>query len=280
MKTAQLLEEIQVYIQAVGYQANTQKAITGGIKEFLDWLAIPLLAVKKRHIKAYHRYLKQRPNRLFEGGLSSQSIHLHFWYLRLLFNYLQRQGYRSQHPLTAYALPPVKSESRSILSRPEIQDLYETTQTHKERLTLDFYYGLGLRRSEGQALNLADIDLRQGLLYVRKAKQGSSRKLPLTPVIIGHLQAYLAERPHSPSPALVLNQRQCRMRGASYLRLLRLLLQRSGIDKKIDLHSLRHSIATHLLQAGMPLEQLRNYLGHKHLESTQNYLHYGHQDLS
>ena len=80
--------------------------------------------------------------------------------------------------------------------------------------------------------------------------------------------------------AFLLNINHKRLRGASALLILKKLLKRAKITKKIDLHCLRHSIATHLIHKGMPLEQVRDYLGHSHLESTQKYIHYDPRKLS
>jgi integrase/recombinase XerD len=71
--------------------------------------------------------------------------------------------------------------------------------------------------------------------------------------------------------AFILNRCGTRMRGLSYLQLLKKLLHKAGIPKETGLHHLRHSIATHLLQNGMTMEYVRDFLGHRLLESTQGY---------
>ncbi|MCP4439362.1 MAG: tyrosine-type recombinase/integrase [Aureispira sp.] len=280
MKQAKILSEIKIYLQAVGYQELTQTNIYRGIESFLNWLACPIKEVNMEVIKAYHQYLKERPNRIHGGGLSSRTISMQFWHIRVLFAYLERQGLVHKNPASVYKLEKGSINKRSILSQLEIKELYGVCKSPKDRLILDLFYGLALRRSEGQALNLGDIDLKNKLIYIKKAKQGGSRKLPLSSKIIVNIKAYLASRPASSSPALMLNNYQKRMLGDSYLKRLKTLLSKTTITKKIDLHCLRHSIASHLIINKMPIEQVRDYLGHRHIESTQNYIHYGHQDLS
>jgi integrase/recombinase XerD len=277
MNSKKLLNELGVYLKAVGYQTQTQSALLKGIQEFLDWLEKPINKVERSDLQQYHDYLKTRPNKLYLGGLSSQSIQLAFWQLRVCFGYLEKQGSLEHNPAAAYKLGKVSHEVREILTKPQIELLYQQAHKLKERITLHLFYGLGLRRSEGERLNRGDLDGNR--LYLRKTKQGGSRVMPLLPNIQADLQAYLATRTDQQA-ALILNSRARRMRGASYLKLLRKLLKKAKLPEGIDLHSLRHSIATHLVQSAMPLHQVQQYLGHRHIESTQNYLHYGHQDLS
>ena len=279
MKQQQLLAEIKLYLDAVGYQKGSKDQIYRGIKAFLNWLETPLEQVNLSLIRAYHQHLKERPNRIYQGGLSSQSINLNFWYVRVLFGYLLKQGLIDKNPITGYKLGRATYNKRNILTSLEIKELYKEAKQVKERLILHLFYGLGLRRSEGVALNMSDLNLKNNLIYIRKSKKGGSRKLPINKAIAADFRNYLADR-KSNHIALVLNNRGGRMLGQSYLRQFKQLLSRTAITKKIDLHCLRHSIATHLIQGGMPLEQVRDYLGHRHIESTQNYLHYGHQDLS
>lgn len=274
-----LLEEVALYLQAVGYSKGSQSGIKGGIKAFLYWLAskdiYELESVERSTIKAYQEYLENRPNYQRTGGLSSKMIREYLWNVRLLLKLQEQQNRLEKNPMSGYVLPKVESEKRAILTPLEVTQLYEACSNLKERCILHIYYGLGLRRSEGEALNLGDVDYKNSWLLVRKGKGGKSRKLPLTMPIQKDLKAYvLNHRPRVQESALFINARMKRYRGDTALRLVKKLIEKANIDKKIDLHCLRHSITTHLIQQGMPIEQVRDYLGHGHLESTQNYIHY------
>lgn len=274
-----ILQELGQYVQAVGYQINSQKGILRGAKEFVFWLQkkeiMQLEQVERQDIKQYQNYLETRQNKLFVGGLSSKMVRDYLWTASLLFKLLEQQGKLTHNPLSGYELPAVSSEKRAILSLAETQRLYHACTNLKERCILHIYYGLGLRRSEGEALNLLDVDYRNGWLFVRKGKGGQGRNMPLTPSIQEDFRNYiLYERPPVPENALLLNKKLCRLQGASALIILKKLLRKANITKTIDLHCLRHSIATHLINQGMKMEQVREYLGHRHLESTQNYIRY------
>lgn len=277
-------QELTLYVQAIGYQINSQKSILRGAKEFTNWLQkkkiYHLELVERQNIKQYQNYLETRPNKLFAGGLSSKMVRDYLWSAGLLFKLLEQQGKLKHNPLSGYDLPAVSSEKRAILSLSEIQRLYTCCNTLKERCILHIYYGLGLRRSEGEALNLVDVDYRSGWLFVRKGKNGQGRNMPLTASIQEDFKNYiLYERPPILETALLLNKNNLRMQGASALIILKKLLRKANITKIIDLHSLRHSIATHLINQGMKMEQVREYLGHRHLESTQKYVRYDSKKL-
>lgn len=277
-------DNFSLYVQAVGYQKGSQYCLQLGVKQFFLWLEnqgiYSLQIIKLSTIKAYHQYLENRPNKQTCGGLSSKMIRDYLWTVSLLFKTLEQSGQLSYNPMSGYELPKVENQAREILSFVEISQLYEQCDNLKERCILHLYYGLGLRRSEGIGLNLSDLDYKNGWLYIQKGKGGKGRNMPLTPRIKQDFKNYLLlERPRVSQVALLLNRNQKRLSGQSALHLLRKLLKKAGITKRIDLHCLRHSIATHLINQGMPLEQVRNYLGHAHLESTQRYVHYDYQRL-
>jgi len=156
----------------------------------------------------------------------------------------------------------------------QIKQLYRLAGV-KERVVLSLFYGCGLRRSEGEQLNLKDVSFKSGLLYVRKGKGGKRRAVPMSEKVVEDLQVYVdIERKWTiKNDALVLNKRGSRMSGKSHSRMLKSLIKRTELKGQITLHSLRHSIASHLLERGLSVEYVRDFLGHKHLESTQIYTH-------
>ena len=123
----------------------------------------------------------------------------------------------------------------------------------------------------------------RGLIYVRKWKNYKERYVPITPNNLKHIEDYLNKgrkevlREIDNEKALFIGQRKNRVQSQSILKRLKHLQQLSAISslkkKEIGLHTLRHSIATHLLQAGMELEKISTFLGHSSLESTQVYTH-------
>jgi site-specific recombinase XerD len=189
-----------------------------------------------------------------------------------------------------------------VLSIPEIKQLYEATfQPHREggaamgqrdRAMIAVFYGCGLRRMEGILLNCSDIDLTKRLLFVRKGKGNKQRHVPIASKHVEDIRAYLEEgrdwflyehyardytnkfpqkKEASDEGAFFIGQNGSRMK--SFYQRLHYLTDKAGLEKSFGLHTLRHSIATHLLLSGMSLEDIARILGHSSLESTQIYTH-------
>lgn len=272
-KNRNYLLSFEQYIEIVGYRKKSQERYLSSIKRFTKWVNKDLKAVNLQEVQAYQKHLEQRPNERQGGGLKNSTIRSYLSPLVVFYNYLQQYEGLTINPTTVYQVPPEIPTEKVILHRLEIQQLYQACQQLKEHCTLHLYYGLGLRRSEGAAVQLADIDYQNGWLYVPKGKGGKGRKLPLTTRIATDFKHYvLHERQSNKQPYFLLNQSGNPLRGKSALNHLKQLLKRANINKPVHLHSLRHSIATHLIQAGLPLEQVSDYLGHGHLESTQRYV--------
>jgi site-specific recombinase XerD len=180
---------------------------------------------------------------------------------------------------------PEKYPPRVILTRDEIRRLYQVTDNtqlgYRDRAMLGVYYGLGLRRSEGVGLDVKDVLLKKNLVYVRKGKNYRERYVPVSQVVRTDLENYILYVRdsffYSPekrkNPALLVSMQGRRVAGTTLIFRLQLLAEKAGIDKTVGLHTLRHSIATHLLSSGMSLDSICRFLGHSSLESTQIYTH-------
>lgn len=243
-----------------------------------------LMQVTGKEIMGYYQYLKTRPNYRGPGTLSESMQHMHIWNLRILFSYLLSEGIVSVDPISALKFPRPEKKERSVLSEKEIERLYQVSECFKDRALLGLFYGCGLRKSEAEALNVKDISFKSKVLYVRSGKGKRRRVVPLPERVIGDLKGYYyQERVHlvhkraggakDTQLAFLLNKMGTRMMGQSLWKRLRYLTLKSGVKdpQRVTLHCLRHSIATHLLERGVGIEQVRDFLGHTHLESTQGY---------
>jgi integrase/recombinase XerD len=182
---------------------------------------------------------------------------------------------------------PVKYKGKSeytptILTISEVTQLYDSLEDSllgmRDRAMLAVYYGCGARRNEGANLMVKDILPDKNLLYIRKGKNYKERYIPIIGQVKKDIIQYLTiARP------MLLNKKVheyffCGKSGnplGSQMMLERIikLMGNTTIDKKIGVHALRHSIATHLLQQGMKLTEIAKFLGHTTLESTQIYTH-------
>lgn len=252
-----------------------------------------LSEVTPKEITEYYHYLKTRPSSRGPGTLSQSMQHMHLWGLRVLFSFLLAEGSIDADPLSILRFPKPQKRERAVLTQGEIENLYQASESFKDKALLGLFYGCGLRKSEVEVLNVKDVSFRGKLVYVRSGKGKQRRVVPVAEKVMEDLKEYYyQERVHvlhkqgpttgNPQRAFLLNKNGSRMRGQSFWRRLRILVLKAEIrdPERVTLHSLRHTIATHLLDSGVSIEQVRNFLGHTHLESTQVYTRVGRKHLN
>ena len=145
-------------------------------------------------------------------------------------------------------------------------------------IMLQTTYGCGLRIAEVTHLRITDIDSQRMVLHVRNGKGGKDRLLPLSRLLLQRLRDYW--RKHRPSDWLFPGQKPGQPISIGQVqRLCRLTMLAAGVTKQASMHTLRHSYATHLLEAGTDLATLQKLLGHNHLSTTLLYVHLGQENL-
>jgi integrase/recombinase XerD len=280
----ELLQNFSRHINRVGYQTSTKSNIISCVKEFLHWMEQQginqVKHVKPVHIKAHYKYLNERPNLRREGGLSSSIVTFHIYAIRLFLTYLQKENIIKADPMGNLTFERVAHKEREILTQKEIQKLYKASETLRDKAMLSLLYGLGLRSAEASGLDIMDIHFASRILYVRHGKGDKSRDVPMAQQVAEHLKDYYHNerggftRSTHVENAFILNNHGRRAGGQWMWLRLKYLTAKAGIEgKTVTLHTLRHSIATHLLENGMSIEYVKNFLGHASLGSTQIYTH-------
>lgn len=180
----------------------------------------------------------------------------------------------------AIALPSLKRETKLpvILNQEELKELFAAPKLLKQRIVLTLVYSAGLRSQEVINLKIADIDFQRMTIHIRKTKYNKDRMVPLSPTMAIGLKKYLkAENPY----IWLFNGKQAHekysVRGLSWV--MRENLKRTSITKDVNMHSLRHSYATHLLEEGVNIVTLKELLGHEQITTTMIYLHIAQCDL-
>jgi integrase/recombinase XerD len=292
------------WLRTMGYSAATIAARKRYIKEFLLYLErsgiTSIEGASNYKVARFVRYLRRRENKLFGSGLMNASINVGISSVNKFFEYLRQSGSVTTVPDNLQYVQELY-RPRIVLSREDISSLYEATYIKKwfaraetkeyqtaiqqrDRAMLGIYYGCGLRKSEGTNLTVNDILTERKLIFVRKGKGCKERYVPVTDCNLQYITEYLHDgrnyllsRNSTSTDAFFISQygRTCEDQALS-ARLDR-LVKNSGSPglqrKKPTLHTLRHSIATHLLQSGMEIEMIQKFLGHASLESTQIYTH-------
>ena len=292
--TVVLIESFERWLKTLGYAESTVYASTRYINDFFFYLKkaeiTSIEVIEQITLTNYHKHLQTRSNRRQAGGLSQNYITSNINALKRFSKYLQETG---KVTLEINIQPKAATEeTKTILTQAEIQRLYKACSNDllgiRDRAILSIYYGCGLRRSEGANLNIEDVQLKEKLVHVRHGKGYKERYVPITGTIKEDLENYIyvarekiqsfkSDKQDPDASGLFLSMRAKRMHGNSIILRLQKLTNAARINKKdIGLHTLRHSIATHLLQSGMKLEEVSRFLGHASLESTQIYTHLAH----
>ncbi len=174
----------------------------------------------------------------------------------------------------AVNLPSLKRDTRLpvILNRTELKELFKTPTLLKHRIVLTLIYSAGLRSQEVINLKLSDIDFERKTIHIRQSKYKKDRIVPLSNFMAKGLKKYISvEHPH----VWLFNGKELDGRysakGLSWI--MRETLKKTSIRKKVNLHSLRHSYATHLLEDGVNIVTIKNLLGHATIQTTMIYLH-------
>ncbi len=274
------------YLQAVGYSEASRDTFDSGLREFLWWLEeqkiMSLDRVKENDIEKFYSYQQERPNSKKDGTLSEGRIGMHMYVLKLFFSHLQETEQIEVNPMgDLYYAHSFKNQRENLLSREDIQRLYEVCETAKAKAVLGLVYGCGLRRKEVLKLDARDVHFRNGMLYVREGKGGRKRTIPLSKTVLEDLKEYYyMQRPKEVNgnntdnlAAFMINNRGSRMREWSYNGEIKKLLVKTGLNEQITMHHFRHAIATHLIESGMKTEQVKDFLGHASIETTQTYTH-------
>lgn len=278
-------EKFKTQLERLGYSKSSQHMLPSCIAEFLGCLeekgVYELCQIEPIHIQEHYEYLSTRPNKRRPGGLSSVMINHHIYAIRLFLSFMEQTVEITENPISGLLFPRPESKPREILTVKEIKQLYEVAESYREKAILGIYYGCGLRRSEGVALNIKDISFKSSLLYVREGKGKKRRVVPINEKVkedfmnyyYTERSLYTTKRTGKPVnvQAFILSSQGNRMSASTCNLLIKELVERAGVEREISLHSLRHSIATHLLNNGLSIEYVRDFLGHKHLESTQLY---------
>jgi integrase/recombinase XerD len=276
--------DYQHHLQTLHYSASAQTNYPRAVEEFLDYLQSKGISdpekITREITDAYFDYLGSRASQKRSGTLSNVYLNSHINALKNYQQYLKQL----KHTNISLQLQRYDQEGKlpEVLTRQEIQQLYQTTQEMKwyhgiqAKLILHLCYGCGLRKSEVLNLHTSDVKSRDKLLHVRRGKGGKERYVPLTETILSDLQEYLTETRlkltfKRPVEALLVNNRGEGLKTFYYT--LKLLKTASKLEKELHPHLLRHSIATHLMESGMKIEEIAKFLGHKSLASTQLYTH-------
>jgi integrase/recombinase XerD len=214
------------------------------------------------HIRQYQVHLIE------EAGVSWSVLNQTVCALRFLYKKTLRRHWPIEH--LPFAKRPKKLPL--VLSVKEVGKLLAAVRILKQRTILETIYATGLRISEALHLRVRDIDSQRMVLRIEEGKGRKDRYVPISPTLLGKLRAYWKE--YQPQEWLFPGRStKTPLSDTSVRKSLFLAVTKARIRKRVGPHTLRHSFATHLLEAGVDLRTIQLLLGHSSLKTTAVYLH-------
>jgi integrase/recombinase XerD len=286
-----VLVNFKEWLDILGYSQSTVYYLPIFVQEFLYWLEQHHInsidKISLANVKDYYKYLNERCHERKSGGLSKAYLNKHQSGLKKFREYLQKHGATTfKVHLQWEENDPTKKE---VLTQSEIKELFEVTNYSsqflrtrlRDKAILVVLYSCGLRRSEAMNLDIKDVMFDRELVFIKKSKNFKQRYVPVNNYNLRILEDYLYEArplyPTTTNEAFFINRYGNRLTGSDMaIRLQHLIKLTDNKDiqqKRITPHCLRHSIATHLLQQQVNLEDIQQFLGHSSLKATQIYTH-------
>lgn len=243
------------------FSAKTIKAYVAGVVRFARHFGRSPAELGAEDIRSFQIHLLQQRA---TWSLYNQTVCA----LRFLY------GVTLGRPDVVHAIPYGKKPKTlpSVLSPEEVVQLIQSAQPGRQRVMVQTAYACGLRINELLHLRVTDIDSARMVVVVRQGKGRKDRLAPLSSHLLADLRGYW--RQYRPAtwlfPGLNVGQP---LTDGTFHRWFQELVRRAGFRKRVTCHTLRHSFATHLLEAGVDLVTLQALLGHSHVRSTVGYLH-------
>jgi integrase/recombinase XerD len=257
------LDELVKWMASKRYSPQTIETYTGVLKSFFKFHhAKPIAEINASDVIEYnHKYI-------LKNNYSSS-------YQNQLVNSLKLYYQVVEHTALEVELlhrPRKERKLPNVLSQEEVRRLLSSMANMKHRAMLSLIYSCGLRRGELLALQIADVDSARHLLHIHQAKGKKDRVIPLSDKILSLLRDYY--KSYQPVQWLFEGAKKGEPYSEKSLEsVLKQAVARAGIKKPVSLHWLRHSYATHLLEAGTDLRYIQVLLGHHSSRTTEIYTH-------
>lgn len=255
------LDKLESYLGILGRSSNTTKAYVGGVKDFLRHTPKDVDELEGNDAFTYLVHLKE------ERGLDASTLNQRRSALRLFFDGILEK------PLPKKALKFTKRSKRlpETLTTSEVTDLLQATDNFKHQTIFMTIYSAGLRIGEATHLRPLDIDSKSMQIHIRGAKGQKDRQVMLAEKLLAQLREYW--KIYRPKEWLFPGARSngpidCR----TVQKVFKQVALKAGIRKPVTPHCLRHSFATHLLEAGVSLPYIQQLLGHSSIQTTMIYL--------
>jgi site-specific recombinase XerD len=269
-QTTALRKRMHQDLQLAGLSERTCEAYLRAVRQLADHFHTPPDRLSEQQVRDYFLHLKN------DRKFADASLAIAYSGIKFFYSHTTPRDWTTLKQLR------VRRDKRlpDVLSVAEVRRLIDAVRTHHNRAYFWTVYSLGLRLGEALHLQVADIDSARMLVHVHRGKGAKDRYVPLPSSTLNVLRQYWATHRHPQwlFPATGRDHKQTTratgpMDKSSVQGAMRRVVQELKFQKAISIHSLRHSYATHLLEAGVNLRLIQQYLGHSSLQTTMVYLH-------
>lgn len=276
----------QQYLEILNYSKQTIHNYTWHLGKFIDYLVemniVDVGDVNTKVILDYQKHCYYFENRKGQQDtIRSQNIYLKV--VKAFFKFLQEEDYLPHDPAkqVSYAKEP-KSLPKIILTKQEIKKIIKqpnvkTLLGYRDRAILEVLYSTAIRRNEIRDLETKDVDYEEGYLRVNQGKGDKDRVVPLGKIACRYLENYIKGiRPEmlkkEKLKVLFISKKGNRMSKNVVGDLIEKYTRRANIKKRVTCHTFRHSCATHMVRNKAGIRHVQEMLGHKSLDTTQQYI--------
>lgn len=266
----QLRQRMIEDLQLRGLAPKTQQAYVRAVRQLAEHFKKSPEDITEEDLRQYFLYLKN----VKHASRSGCTIAL--CGIKFLFQHTMRRDWKTFELVR----PPKEKKLPVVLSHDEVSRVLGCLRSFRHHVCLSTIYSCGLRLREGVQLQVADLDSDRMLIHVHKGKGGKDRYVPLPDRTLTLLrQHWLTHRhprwlfPARTPGGVPLSEASKPMSTSTVQKAFRAACLESGIQKHATVHTLRHSYATHLLEAGVNLRLIQSYLGHASMKSTSIYTH-------
>ena len=256
-------------MQLRGLSSGTQQVYVRAVRQLAEHYHRSPDQLSEEELRSYFLYLKN------ERQLARSTCTVVLCAIKFLYDYTLKRDW----PLFALIRPEKEKKIPVVLSTEEVLQIINCVRKPHYRVCLSTIYACGLRISEGAGLQVCEIDGARSQLHLHSGKGNKQRRVPLPSQTLLQLRRFWSTHRHptylfpTRTPGVGLSESRAAMSTYSVGSAFRAALAESGVTKRATVHTLRHSWATHLLEAGVHLRLIQIWLGHSSPKTTALYTH-------
>ena len=254
------MQKLDVELKLRGFSPHTLRTYLRYNKQFLEFINKQPETIENDDIKLFLSHL------LSDKHLSANTLNLVRAALLFFYNEILELN------IVKIKTPKIEKTLPTVLTKKEVLNLFNATNNFKSRLMLKLLYSSGLRVSELTKLKYEDINYDEKTGLVRQGKGKKDRMFILSQEVIEDLKIFEKKQGKNKGYIFTNNKGQP-ISTRNIQKLIKISAKKANINKNVTPHKLRHSFATHLLEAGTDIRMIQELLGHSNLQTTQIYTH-------